>query len=117
MITNRRAIIAFTGAFLICVDLRSQDRPETLTTPPSAPDRSTSAKESAGTAAVPRLIERNPRYQIRQGDVIEITFSPTTEFNQTVAVNPDGYVTLREVGDIYVRGKTVPELREMIGTA
>jgi polysaccharide export outer membrane protein len=31
-------------------------------------------------------------------------------FNQTVTVQPDGYVTLQIVGDLYVQNLTVPEL-------
>jgi polysaccharide export outer membrane protein len=54
---------------------------------------------------------RQPRYQVEPGDTIELTFSPTVEYNQTISVQPDGFVTLREVGDLYVQGKTVPELR------
>jgi polysaccharide biosynthesis/export protein len=37
------------------------------------------------------------------------------EFNQTgVAVQPDGYVTLHSVGDVYVQGQTVPELTQTL---
>ena len=40
------------------------------------------------------------------------------EFNQTaVAVQPDGFVTLRGVGDLKVAGQTVPELTETLRTA
>jgi polysaccharide export outer membrane protein len=60
---------------------------------------------------------RHPRYQIEPGDVIELQFLPTAEYNQTVTVQPDGYITLREAGDLYVRGKTVPELRQLLGAA
>jgi polysaccharide export outer membrane protein len=41
----------------------------------------------------------------------------TPEFNQTVAVQPDGYVALKGVGSLYVEGKTVPELTESLKTA
>jgi polysaccharide export outer membrane protein len=37
--------------------------------------------------------------------------------NQTLSVQPDGFITLREVGDLYVQGKTLPELREAIAFA
>lgn len=60
---------------------------------------------------------RHPRYRIEPGDVIQLQFSPTTDYNQAVTVQPDGYITLREAGDVYVTGKTVPELRLLIGAA
>jgi polysaccharide export outer membrane protein len=62
----------------------------------------------------PHFQTRHPRYQVEVGDTIELSFSPTAEYNQTVSVQPDGYITLHDVGDIYVRDKTVPELRELI---
>jgi polysaccharide export outer membrane protein len=62
----------------------------------------------------PGLQQRNPRYQLSKGDIFELTFPITPEFNQTVTVQPDGFVTLTGVGDIPVAGKTVPEVRELL---
>jgi polysaccharide export outer membrane protein len=61
--------------------------------------------------------QRYPRYDLRADDVLDISFEFTPEFNQTVTVQPDGYVTLRGVGDVHVAGRTVPELTEAIRTA
>ncbi len=63
------------------------------------------------------LQQRHPRYQIQPGDVLEITFTFTPEFNRTVTVQPDGYINLRDLPDKHVVGKTTPELREMIQQA
>jgi polysaccharide export outer membrane protein len=65
----------------------------------------------------PQFQERHPRYQLAAGDSMDLLFSPSTEYNQTVTVQPDGYITLRDVGDVYIQGKTVPELREAIRVA
>jgi polysaccharide export outer membrane protein len=56
-----------------------------------------------------------------------LTFPLSPEFNQTggssatgqggVIVQPDGYVSLTGVGDVYVAGRTVPELTETIKAA
>jgi polysaccharide export outer membrane protein len=63
----------------------------------------------------PRVFDQpSPRYRIRQGDVIELTFPFTPEFNQTVSVHPDGFVTVRDLGDVNVAGKTAPEVRTML---
>jgi polysaccharide export outer membrane protein len=51
-----------------------------------------------------------PRYLLRPSDLILITFPITPEFDQTVSIQPDGYVALRGVGDLYSEGKSVPEL-------
>jgi polysaccharide biosynthesis/export protein len=61
--------------------------------------------------------QRYPRYELRADDVFDISFEFSPEFNQTVTVQPDGYITLRGVGDVHVAGRTVPELTEAIRTA
>src|ERR1035441_5089712 len=58
------------------------------------------------------LHERNPRYQLRKGDTFDLDLAYSPEFNQIVAVQPDGYVTLKGVGSIFVEGQTVPELTD-----
>ena len=63
------------------------------------------------------LHKRNWRYRINPSDSVEITFQLTPEFNQTVTVQPDGYITLRDVGDLQAAGHTLPELTESIKTA
>ena len=62
----------------------------------------------------PALQRRNPRYQIEYGDVIELNFPFTSEFNQTVTVQPDGYISLIGAGDLHVEGQTTPELRDRL---
>ncbi len=61
-----------------------------------------------------QLRQRNPRYALCKGDVFDLNFPLTPEFNQTVTVQPDGYIVLTGIGDVYVAGKTVPELRESL---
>jgi polysaccharide biosynthesis/export protein len=55
------------------------------------------------------------RYQVRPGDSFSLKFPNTPEFDQAdVAVQPDGYVTLQALGEVFVAGKTLPELRKLI---
>jgi|YelNatPaOPRAMG01_1025707.scaffolds.fasta_scaffold44651_1 polysaccharide export outer membrane protein len=61
-------------------------------------------------SGAPQLQRRNPRYQVENGDVMEIDFPYTPDFNQTVTVNPDGYITLRDAGGIHVEGETLPQI-------
>lgn len=60
------------------------------------------------------LPHRNARYQLSEGDVLDLDFPFTPEFNQTITVLPDGYVSLRGVGSLRVEGETVPELRRSL---
>jgi polysaccharide biosynthesis/export protein len=65
----------------------------------------------------PTLEQRHPRYVLQREDVLSLTFSLTPELNQTVKIQPDGYVDLRNAGGVYVQGLTVPELVEAIKKA
>jgi protein involved in polysaccharide export with SLBB domain len=68
--------------------------------------------------AVPGFSDRSPRYRIEPGDTFDLTFELSPEFNQTaVAVQPDGFVTLRSVGDVKVAGQTVPEVTQTLKQA
>ena len=61
---------------------------------------------------------RDERYRIAPGDTFDLNFELSPEFNQSaVAVQPDGFATLRGVGDIKVQGQTVPELTQTLRTA
>ena len=61
--------------------------------------------------------ERYPRYKLEPGDSFDIAFELSPEFNQLVTVQPDGFVTLRGVGEVQVKGQTVPELTATLRNA
>lgn len=69
------------------------------------------------TSDTPQLQRRNPRYEITSGDMLEIDFPYTPDFNQTVTVTPDGYISLRNAGGIHIEGETVPEIKKHISKA
>jgi polysaccharide export outer membrane protein len=58
----------------------------------------------------PVLEERHPRYVLQREDVLTITFPLSPELNQTVTIQPDGYIALQTVGNVYAQGLTTPEL-------
>ena len=67
----------------------------------------------AQSAPAPHLVTRN-RYTIEAGDKIEIGFRYTPELNQSVTVQPDGYVSLQSIGDLQVSGLTIGEATDLI---
>jgi polysaccharide biosynthesis/export protein len=85
-----------------------------------APSQSV-ARENGGETAdhdkTPVLQHRNWRYQLHSADVLELSFPFTPEFNQTVTVEPDGYITLRGADSVRVEGQTLPEATNSIRTA
>jgi polysaccharide export outer membrane protein len=88
----------------------------------SATNRSQAAVRENGDGAgdheqTTALQHRNRRYQVHSADVLELGFPFTPEFNQTVTVQPDGYITLRGVDGIRVEGQTLPEVTTSLRTA
>jgi polysaccharide biosynthesis/export protein len=83
---------------------------------PDTPAASTAKADQASSSATTRngFQERHPRYKIAAGDAFDVSFELNPEFNQTVTVQPDGFVTLRGIGDVQVQDQTVPELTETI---
>lgn len=60
---------------------------------------------------------RRPLYRLRASDVVEITFTVAPEFNQSLTVQPDGYVTLKDAGMIVSQGLTLQEFSEAVERA
>ena len=54
------------------------------------------------------------RYRLQPGDVLEVQFRYSPEFNQTVTVQPDGYITMEIGGDLKVAGFTVEQTKQAI---
>ena len=52
---------------------------------------------------------RTPRYRIQSSDVLELQFRFTPEFNQTLTVQPDGFVALQAAGEVKLLDLSVEE--------
>lgn len=114
---NSGSQILFTISLLgLCAFGAAQDK---APTPAAMAVVSTDAAKtaSAAPASVPEFKDRSPRYRIEAGDSFDVSFELSPEFNQTVSVQPDGFVTLRGVGDLKVAGETVPQLTQTLRTA
>lgn len=61
--------------------------------------------------------DRYPRYKLESGDSFDLAFELNPEFNQTATIQPDGFVTLRGIGELQVKGQTVPELTNTLRIA
>lgn len=66
------------------------------------------------TSADAQQLRTRPQYQIQPGDVMEVHYRYTPEYDQTVTVQPDGYITLNLVGNVKVSQATVEEARVAI---
>ena len=74
-----------------------------------APDTTTSSE--------PQLEQRYPRYIIQRQDVLKLSFPLSPEMNQTVTVQPDGYISLQNAESLHAQGLTVPELVDALKKA
>lgn len=60
------------------------------------------------------LSEHNPEYVLQRGDVLEIHYRYTPEFNQVVTVRPDDRATLLNLGTIVTDGLTVSQFKKEV---
>ncbi len=54
------------------------------------------------------------RYRLQSSDVIELLFNFTPEYNQIVTIEPDGFISLKDLGQIKVGGLTLQEATKTI---
>jgi polysaccharide export outer membrane protein len=67
--------------------------------------------------ATRELEKRNPRYIIQRSDVLLLSFPLSEEFNETVTVQPDGYINLQNGNSLHAQGLTAPELANAVKAA
>ncbi|HVQ37499.1 MAG TPA: polysaccharide biosynthesis/export family protein [Pyrinomonadaceae bacterium] len=77
-----------------------------------------SAQKQTAQPQIPKLgtFGNDLRYTLNPGDVLDIQYRYTPEFNQTVTVQPDGYVSLQIGGDVKVAGRDLTQVRNLILT-
>jgi polysaccharide export outer membrane protein len=114
---TRTATIIAAALLLVFASAWAQQQPSaTGQNLPASTSQVPSASAKAP-ADDPMFQTRHPRYKLELGDTFDINFDLSPEFNQTVTVQPDGYITLRGIGDLHVADLTVPELTTNLRTA
>ncbi len=106
-------ILVATAAWSVVVVAQQTSNPDAAHIVSSA-DQNTATASPAATTTVPQLQARGNRYHLCEGDSLAVTFELSPEFNQTVTIQPDGYVTLKGIGDIKVLDLTVPQLTQLL---
>ena len=80
----------------------------------AVPTNKTDTPDTVNAPSRPTIQERNPRYQLAPGDIFDLDFRFQPEFNQSLSVQPDGFVALRDIGDVHVGGLTVPQVSSLL---
>jgi polysaccharide export outer membrane protein len=115
----KRLIISSLVSFVLVLNIgpgltAHAQQAETSAVPAAAEEiPQTAASQGHG----PTLQHRNPRYKLHSADVLELSFPFSPEFNQSVTVQPDGYISLRGVEGIRVEGQTIPEMTQAVQAA
>jgi polysaccharide biosynthesis/export protein len=106
-----RLVILMVGVSGAVFGQTGQSTPNTA---PAAVQAIPVSDDAPATAERPALQHRHPRYKVSRDDTMSVSFPLVPEFNQKVTVQPDGYITLQNVGSVFVLGMTVPEVVETL---
>ncbi len=60
---------------------------------------------------------RRPLYRLRPSDIVEVSFTVAPELNQTLTVQPDGYVMLKDAGLVEAQGLNLQEFSGAVQAA
>jgi len=100
-----------TGKIAVAESSQSQDRPATN----GPTDGAITQPGKAGGKGDPAFGgERHPLYRLSKSDILDINFTFSPDFNQTLIVQPDGFVALKGAGALLAEGLTIPEMRQAV---
>jgi polysaccharide export outer membrane protein len=95
----------------------AQQQPSETTVEQVGAAASTKPGAAGGTLSPALTGVRRPLYRLRSSDIVEIDIVFSPDFNQVLTVQPDGYLPLKGVKQLYAEGLTVPELQTAIRQA
>jgi polysaccharide export outer membrane protein len=58
--------------------------------------------------------ERHPLYRLTKSDTVDVNFTFSPDFNQSLIVQPDGFVALKGAGAMLAEGLTIPQMQQAI---
>jgi len=61
--------------------------------------------------------ERHPLYRLSRSDTVDVSFTFSPDFNQSLTVQPDGFVALKGAGALLAEGLTVPQMQQAVANA
>jgi polysaccharide biosynthesis/export protein len=98
-------------AFLLAFGAQARDRQESPTADAKLPSALVRGVHKAPIGSIQDayqldLRDGTQRYRLSPSDVILVTFPRFPELNQTITLQPDGFVTMAEIGDIRLAGLT-----------
>src|ERR1700691_3073363 len=126
-LTQCAAIVFFALQFCLAVFAKEQKASLGATEEVSQTSQTGAGMGSAGTTAGksgkadgtgnPELGGGRPLYRLNRSDVVALSFTLSPEFDQTITVQPDGYVFLKDAGLVLAQGRTLEEFRMAVRQA
>jgi polysaccharide export outer membrane protein len=65
-------------------------------------------------ALLGQALHTRERYVLHPGDVLELNYSLSPQYNQAVTLEPDGHASLNIAGDLKLAGLTMAQAKELI---
>jgi len=59
-------------------------------------------------------LHERPRYTLHVGDVLDLNYRLTPEYNQSITIQPDGYASLNIAGNLHLEGLTLDQAHDLI---
>ncbi len=94
-----------------------EERPDAVAGAETSAPNGQNTGAAGGVMSLELTGERHPLYRLCKSDVILISFSFSPEFDQSVIVQPDGYIALKAAGIVLVEGMTLAEAGNVIRQA
>jgi len=104
----RRVVVLLIAITLPSLISMGQDAPQSASKP-DAPATATPTDQSLSQQASKPL-----RYRVVKGDVLTLQFPFAPEYNATVTIQPDGFISPRGIKNLHVEGMTTPEVRDAL---
>jgi len=111
-------------ALQLCVAAFAQDQKSLGVTLPAQAGQTGAGMASTGTTAAkpgitdgagnPSLGGRRPLYRLNRSDVVTLSFTLSPEYDQTLTIQPDGYIMLKDAGPVFAQSLTIEELRQAV---
>jgi polysaccharide export outer membrane protein len=101
--------VVSTGAVVVTMAM--------LAAAPGSAEAQTAAAAAPAAAADAPSVLPEPFYTLQPSDVVAVKYRYTPEYDATVSVRPDGFITLPIVGDVKVSGMTVADAQREVRTA
>lgn len=108
------ATLALLAALLAAPSAAQEQDRTAPTTPPQARALEAAASQPAAQHIDDDTLATRGRYRLQPGDVFELRYRYSPEFNETATLQPDGFVTLEIAGELRAQGMTVTELTNAI---